>query len=100
MGGRALLWAGLCMTLTDFWLLSVAVPGQVLHGTEGTVQRSSTVQQDKGNKKKRKLVTVFVSSICTNVFKYKTSLSGKDPLFSRLLCNNGKQKRNSLISLH
>lgn len=61
------LWAGLSVTLADFWLLSVAVPGQVLYSAEGTEQRSSTVQQ-KGNKKKRKVVTVFLSHLSVLMF--------------------------------
>lgn len=95
------LWAGLSVTLADFWLLSVAVPGQVLYSTEGTEQRSSTVQQEKGNKKRERLLLCFCLIYLYSCFlKIKIVLSDKDPLFGRLLSNSGKQKRNLVISLH
>lgn len=39
----------------------------------------------------------FVSLICNNVLKHKNSLSGKDAVLGRLVCNTGKQKINLVI---
>lgn len=77
---------------SDFWLLSVALPGQVLDGCE---QRSTCCI--RGRRKRLEAVTTFVSSTCNNILKYKNSFYGKDPVFHRLVCNTGKQKISLVI---
>lgn len=84
-------WAGVLVTLG--WSLDIVGcctwPSARWYWTKPVLHR----------RRGKDLKAVTVSSICCNVLKYKNSLSGKDPVFSRLLCNAGKQKMNFVISL-
>lgn len=62
---------------------------------DGCEQRSICCR--RGGRRKLEVIITFVSLICNNVLKHKNSLSGKDPVLGRLVCNTGKQKINLVI---